>query len=129
MSSRSLLWGCLVLCVGHIAWAVDVDPKVQSAKAAFLATYRLKQPLERVAATTALGEFAQKEVVELLLNKGCLDPDSRVQFAARQALTRLAEDRAIRQILFDDWKRGLRKPSPHWADQLRALVEIGRAHV
>ena len=122
MAKRGLLWGCLALCVFGTAWAEGVDPKLQSAKATFLTAFKKKTPPERVLATTALGEFPRKDVVDLLLNKGCVDTDPSVRFAARKALTKLSEDRAIRQSLFEDWQRGLKKTQPHWADLLRALA-------
>ena len=121
MVRRCGLWACLVLCVFGTAWAENVDPQWQSAKATFLTAFKRKTPPERVVATTALGAFPRKDVVDLLLNKGCVDTDPSVRFAARQALTKLSEDRAIRQSLFEDWQRALRKPSPHAADLLRAL--------
>ena len=122
MAKRGLLWGCLALCLFGTAWAEGVDPKLQSAKATFLTAFKKKTPPERVLATTALGEFPRKDVVDLLLNKGCVDTDPSVRFSARKALTKLSEDRAIRQSLFEDWQRGLKKTQPHWADLLRALA-------
>ena len=121
MFVRCLLWGCIVLGLGNLAGAGD-DQQWSVTKAAFLTATKKKQPPERVAATTALGDFPRKEAVDLLLKKGCVDSDSNVRLAARKTLTRLAEDESVREALLEEWKHGVKKPPAPWADQLRALA-------